>query len=230
MNRLSSLIYLGLVALVACAPEKKEEHIDHIILAINNLENGIAQFKGRTGIAPGFGGVHPDSFTHNALVALDGETYIEIMAPRPDAQNAGEDFKKFETLTPIGWAVRTRNIEKTKAKLKSAGFVTTATRPGSRAKPDGSLLKWSTFRIESQDEFPFFIQWGDSTIHPSATSPKGCMFRSLQVTTPHPDSWSPLIDRLALDVQVTEGTKSSLELSIATPKGLVVFSGNPGVQ
>src|SRR6185369_4132173 len=110
MGKTTTLIVALSSFLGACTSTKKEEHIDHIILAINNLDKGIAQFKERTGIEPVFGGVHPNSFTHNALVALDGETYIEIMAPRPDAQNVPEDFTRIETLTPIGWAVNTRNI------------------------------------------------------------------------------------------------------------------------
>jgi len=114
MGKLNLVFYFITFMISACMSVKKEEHIDHIILAINNLEKGIAQFKERTGIEPVFGGVHPNSFTHNALVALDDETYIEIMAPRPDALNVPGDFLKIENLTPLGWAVRTRNIERTK--------------------------------------------------------------------------------------------------------------------
>jgi len=224
MSKLNLVLYLTTFIITACMPAKKEEHIDHIILAINNLEKGIAEFKERTGIEPVIGGIHPDSFTHNALVALDGETYIEIMAPRPDAQNVPEDFTKMETLTPVGWAVRTRNIERTKEKLKTAGFITTANRPGSRAKPDGSLLKWKTFRVEGQDEFPFFIQWSDSTIHPSLSSPSGCTFKSLQVTTHDRISWSQLNEHLELGIKIAEGKNPLIELTLATPKGLVVFS------
>jgi hypothetical protein len=224
MSKFKTFIYTIALLSSACTPDKKEEHIDHIILAINNLEKGIAQFKERTGIDPVFVGVHPDSFTRNALVALDGETYIEIMAPRPDAQNVPEDFTKMETLTPVGWAVRTRNIDHTKEKLKTAGFITTANRPGSRAKPDGSLLKWKTFRVEGQDEFPFFIQWSDSTIHPSLSSPSGCTFKSLQVTTHDRISWSQLNEHLELGIKIAEGKNPLIELTLATAKGPVVFS------
>ena len=220
MNKMKPLVYLTAFLLSGCAPVKKNENVDHIILAINNLEKGMAQFKAATGIEPVFGGVHPDGFTHNALVALNGETYIEIMAPRPDAKDVPEDFAKLETLTPAGWAVRTR----TKEKLKTSGFAVTENHPGSRAKPDGSVLKWITFRVDGHVEFPFFIQWGDSTLHPSASSPGGCRLKSLAVTNPDTQSLSQLNDLLNLGLEVAEGNGSSMVLTLNTPKGVVVFS------
>jgi len=78
-----------------------------------------------------FGGVHPYSFTQNALVALEHDVYIQIMAPRTDAQNIPLEFLTYEKLTPIGWAVRTPNVKATKEKLKKAGFITTENKDGS---------------------------------------------------------------------------------------------------
>ena len=200
-----------------------EETIDHIILGINDLDKGIAQFKELTGIEPVFGGVHPNSFTHNALVALDGKVYIEIMAPRPDAEEVPDYFRNLEKLTPIDWAVRTLNANKTKQKLKSAGFISSDSKDGSRAKPDGTLLSWTTFGIVDHDEFPFFIEWGASTAHPSSTSPTGCTFQSLNITTPDDEVINKLNAELKLGLTVTQGIRQQLQLTIDAPKGKIIF-------
>ncbi len=203
--------------------KEREENIDHIILAINDLNKGIEQFEALTGVKPVFGGIHPNSFTHNALVALDDETYIEIMAPRPDAENVPAEFLTLEKLTPIDWAVRTRNVNQTKEKLKAAGFIITESKDGSRSKPDGTLLSWTTFGIENHDGFPFFIAWGADSVHPSVSSPKGCTLLSFSVTTPDDGAMNLLNAKLQLGLNIIKGTPQHLQLTIATPKGKATF-------
>lgn len=203
--------------------KEKEETIDHIILGINDLDKGIAQFKELTGVEPVFGGVHPYSFTHNALVALDGEMYIEIMAPRPGAENVPAYFLTLETLTPIDWAVRVANINQTKEKLKTAGFVTTESKDGSRAKPDGTKLTWTTFGIEQHDDFPFFIEWGAGVLHPSFSSPSGCSLQSFQINTPEDEALSKFNTLLQLGVIVSKETKTHMQVILNTPNGTVIF-------
>jgi hypothetical protein len=224
MKNLHRLLSLSFAFFTACTPMKKEreENIDHIILAINDLDKGIAQFKELTGIEPVFGGIHPFSFSHNALVALDNETYIEIMAPRPDAENVPADFLSMEKLTPIGWAVRTRHVNQTKEKLKAAGFVTSESKDGSRTKPDGTKLSWTTFGIEQHDDFPFFIEWGAGTTHPSKSSPVGCTLSSFTIITPN-ETMNKLNATLQLGLTVSQGNDTQWQLTIDTPKGKVTF-------
>lgn len=221
MRNFQLLSFILLVLLSGCHM-KQEETIDHIILGINDLDKGIAQFKELTGVEPVFGGIHPNSFSQNALVALDGETYIEIMAPKPDAQNIPAHFLILEKLTPIGFAVRTRNAIQSKEKLKAAGLITTTSKDGSRAKPDGTLLSWTTFGVEPL-EYPFFIEWGDGTVHPSTTSPKGCSMQSFDISTPDDAAMKQLNITLKLGLNVSNGPNMKLQLTINTPKGQVTI-------
>ena len=218
-------LLLCLSLLVTCTPMKKEheENIDHIILGINDLDKGIAQFKELTGITPVFGGIHPNSFTHNALVALDGEMYIEIMAPRPDAQQVPDYFLTLENLTPIDWAVRTRDTQQTKEKLNAEGFIISERREGSRVKSDGTLLSWITFGIENQEDFPFFIEWGTGTVHPSASSPAGCSLNSFYINTPEVEAMGKLNTILQLGATVAKRNKKQLRVTLNTPKDVVSF-------
>lgn len=203
--------------------KEPEENIDHIILGINDLDKGIAQFKELTGVEPVIGGIHPNSFTHNALVALDGETYIEIMAPRPDALHVPDEFLSLEKLTPIDWAVRTRHANQTKEKLKAVGIIASESKEGSRAKPDGTMLSWTTFGIENHNDFPFFIEWGAGTVHPSVSSPAGCSIKSFHINTANDAAMNKLITALQLGLTVSKANETQLQLTIDSPKGNVTF-------
>jgi Glyoxalase-like domain len=214
------IYFLMLAIMVGCT--RNSEKIDHVILAINDLDKGVAQFKSMTGIEPVYGGVHPNSFTHNALVSLSGNIYLEIIAPRADAQNVPEEFKKYDSLTPWGWAINTKNIEVTKEKMKAYGFVSSENQPGSRSKPDGTLLSWTTFVLDDQKDFPFFIEWGKDVVHPSATSPKGCVLRELSITSTKEKSFVKLNSALNLGLKLSEG-EFKMKLVIETPKGEVTF-------
>lgn len=215
--------WISLLMLISagCASQKPE-NIDHVILAINNLDKGVEQFKALTGIEAVYGGAHPNSFTHNALVSLDGDTYLEIIAPRPDATNVPEEFLKYDSLTPWGWAIRTRNIETTRTKLKASGFDCSDNAQGSRSKPDGTLLSWTTMMIKDQPDFPFFIEWGKEVVHPSVSSPKGCALKSLSITSANEKLLSKLNVTLDLGIKPSEGD-FKMKLVIQTPKGEVSF-------
>jgi hypothetical protein len=225
MKTSAHLLVFLFALITACSPMKKEreENIDHIILGINDLNKGIAQFKELTGVEPVVGGIHPNSFSQNALVALDHDIYIEIMAPRPDAVNVPAEFLAYEKLTPIGWAVRTHNSIETKKKLKAAGIIASNRKHGSRSKPDGTLLNWTTFDIDTRYDFPFFIEWGASTVHPSISSPAGCTFQSFDINTPYDAAMNNLITALPLNLTVSKATETKLQLTIDSPKGKVTF-------
>jgi hypothetical protein len=217
-------LYLLMTSL-ACQTKQTnpEENIDHILLAINDLDKGIAEFKELTGVEPVFGGIHPNSFTQNALASLEGGSYIEIIAPRKDAEDVPAQFDTLTSLTPIGWAVRTKNIKKTKEKLNAGGFVATENESGSRAKPDGTLLAWTTFTVEGQDDYQFFIEWAASSIHPSATSPIGCKLNQLIYLSSTEQSVKTLNHILQLDIKVENGKDKKIRAVFDTPKGKVEF-------
>ena len=162
--------------------------IDHVILGINDLERGMREFESRTGVSPRRGGEHPGRGTQNALVALGGGRYLEILAPaatqRPHA--AREGSVSHAELTLVGWASHTPAIAGVVQQLHSAGFEVQGPLPGSRRALDGSLLAWQSASVDQLGSTPFLIEWSKDTPHPSTTSPSGCTLPSMEVSPPTP--------------------------------------------
>src|SRR6478672_9307987 len=138
--------------------------IDHVILGINDLQKGIDELERRTGVRAVFGGAHPGRGTQNALIALGGEHYLEILAPNPaEAGNPdAAELHALQTLTPIGWAARSHDLAALRQSLQGQGIAIGEIRPGGRNLPDGSHLSWQTlgFAPPASPLLPFFIEWG----------------------------------------------------------------------
>jgi hypothetical protein len=202
---------------------------DHLILGIRDLDEGMRQFEQRTGVRPVVGGVHPGRGTRNALVSLGRGLYIEILAPQagvPESPRA-DGLKTLAGLTPMGWAVSVRDIEAARQRLTAAGFALGAIHPGARARPDGRRLEWRTFEVEkpAMAGVPFFIRWGDGTMHPSQDSPPGCRLDALRILTPDDRDLRRAFAALPLAVPVANAPRPAMEMTLLCPKGTVGFTG-----
>lgn len=202
--------------------------IDHLILAIGDLERGIEQFERLTGVRPVFGGVHPGRGTQNALVSLGEGQYLEILAPDPRqtaAAPAMQDLRMLESLTPVGWAAAAQDLEGVQARLTAAAIQTTPIRPGSRERPDGTRLEWSTLSLAASQSvtLPFFIRWADMSMHPSRTTPAGCTLASLRLEDPVPQRVRAVLGSLPRGVLVEARAEPGLSFILDCPTGRVTF-------
>lgn len=199
--------------------------IDHIIIAISNIDDGTRQVEALTGIRPVLGGSHPGRGTQNALIALGPRQYLEILAPQAGAEVP--ERLDVSHLTPIGWASSTTDIAGTMAWLRRNGYETSTAAAGSRALPDGTLLRWTTMGITDPGiaGAPFFIQWDVSSAHPATTSPGGCELHSLTITSPEGEALARLVNVLGLDVIVDgdPGSELAFEVELTCPNGTVAF-------
>lgn len=190
--------------LTACASTPPAPHVDHVMLGISDLDRGIRELESVTGVRAVYGGEHPDRGTHNALVSLGSETYIEIIAPRPGVAVSADlaDLVKLEHLTPVGWAVGASPEQ-----LERSGVKTTPPRAGSRRQPSGNVLHWETFGLaQPLDNAPFFIRWRDPAQHPAKTSPGGCSLGGIEFDDPKADELTRVIRALGLEFPVASGT------------------------
>lgn len=213
-------------------PRAAEAHVDHLILGARDLDEGIRRFEERTGVRPKVGGEHPGRGTRNALVSLGPYLYIEILAPQVNAPDSGmvAELRQRADLTPFGWAVFVRDMEAARKRLGDAGFGLSEIMPGSRARPDGTLLEWKTFEVVKPEVpgIPFFIRWGDGTTHPSQDSPSGCRLERLRVVTPDVDGLRRVFAATLLDVTAEKGRTPGLDIVLRCPKGTVELRGDQG--
>ncbi len=179
---------------------------------------------------PMVGGEHPGRGTRNALVSLGPGLYVEILAPQATAPDSGAAaaLRALTDLTPFGWAVFVRDVEAARRRLTGAGVSLSGIAPGSRARPDGSLLEWKTFEIEKPPlaGAPFFIRWGDGTTHPSKDAPGGCRLEGLRIFSSDADALRRVLASVALDVAVEAGSRGAMEVTLRCPKGTVQFRGD----
>ncbi len=201
--------------------------LDHFVLAISDLERGMDEFERLTNVRPAFGGEHALLGTHNALVSLGSNQYMEVLAPRRGAElhDVFRGVENYECLTPFRWSVATTSVANTRAQLLDAGFAVKPSIPGERITADGHTLHWTMlFLDESYDvNAPFFIEWTADTTHPSTTTPTGCSLRSYSVSAINDERLRQLCAIADIQVAVIHG-QPSMEIDLVTPAGPITFA------
>jgi Glyoxalase-like domain len=88
LSRIAAILVIFVALAVPAGSEDTDVaiHIDHVMVGASNLDRAISDFEKATGIHPVFGGKHPGRGTENALVSLGRGTYLELIAPQPDAK------------------------------------------------------------------------------------------------------------------------------------------------
>jgi hypothetical protein len=59
--------------------------LDHITVVAPSLEAGAAYVEAALGVVPGAGRTHPGMATHNLLLALGPDVYLEVISADPGA-------------------------------------------------------------------------------------------------------------------------------------------------
>jgi hypothetical protein len=218
-----------LVPRLACTAEAEvPPMLDHILLGCSDLDRGIAFVEQRTGVRAAVGGVHPGRGTRNALLSLGERRYLEIIALDPE-QDKVPDFavllvnllKSLTTPQLVGWAAHPGDVEALAKKLRESGIAIDGPRPGSRARPDGRVLRWKTVTLHDDHDgaLPFFIEWDAGSAHPSTDAPAGCQLERFTIADPDPRGLAKTCKGLGLTVPIERGEKSQLRARITGPKG-----------
>jgi hypothetical protein len=134
--------------------------LDHIIIAVNDLDSAMNDY-GLLGFTTFFGGRHARGTTHNALIVFADGSYLELLAPTGDspADNTAVDYLPFveagEGLS--GYAFGSTNLAADVAAMRAGGVAISDPTPGSRARPDGKILRWQTAVLKDVHA-PFWIE------------------------------------------------------------------------
>jgi Glyoxalase-like domain len=185
--------------------------LDHVLFAVPDLEAAGAALERRLGLASTPGGHHARFGTANRIVPL-GPAYLELVAVADPAQAAASAFGRWVAAAPasrpMGWAVRTADLDAVAARLGLAIV------PGSRTAPDGSLLRWRMAGIEAaaaEPCLPFFIEWGAGTPFPGGGTGPGI---ERLVVRGDPERLRPWLDGADVPVDMHPGAAAVLEIAV----------------
>ncbi len=200
--------------------------LDHLILGIADLDEGIEWFRKAIGVTPTRGGRHPGAGTCNALVSLGNRQYLEIMSLDPQqkaSSRLADRIRELKSPRLIAWAAATPSILSVAQMAKAAGYPFEGPVNGSRMRPDGTSLRWKTLRIldDHTGVIPFFIEWSPETVHPSQDSPPGCRIESFEVHHPEGDQILRKLNSLEISAQVVQDMETRLSARLATPNGSI---------
>jgi hypothetical protein len=203
--------------------------IDHIVYGVDDLRAGVDDLAEQLGVRAAPGGKHVGRGTHNALLALGGDSYLEIIAIDPDQPASAEPvpfaLDRLRLPRLVGWATRVTDIEQSARRARDRGFDPGPIHAMSRRRPDGVLLEWHLTRHDEDPGrvvVPFLIDWGSSP-HPSKASPTGVTLVELRAEHPSPDDLRRALAALGADVAVDEAPEPALIATLDTPKGRVVL-------
>ena len=192
--------------------------LDHIAVGCERLEDGVAWVEDTLGVALQTGGQHAYYGTHNALMHLGPNLYLEVIAKDPVAAPTGraawfglDTFKGPPRLA--NWLCRADD-------MTAYAAITGPAVPLSRRN-----LEWETTvpadgSLPMDAGFPSLIRWANGAVPPPYTLPKnGCDLVSLTVTHPEAD-W--LRRTLTIDgpAVVFETGPAALSARINTPSGM----------
>lgn len=208
--------------------------IDHLVIAARTLEEGSSWVESRLGVAPSGGGKHPVMGTHNRLLGLGGNAYLEVIAVDPQAP-APSRIRWYSLDAPamrtrlergpalIHWVAETSDIDQAVAAVPvDLGEVIEASRGEYRWRitvpRDGSLPAGGVF--------PTLIQWNGK--RPAASLPEsGCRLEMLDLGHPRATAIYESLRSLGLGdgepVELTDA-EPAIVARIRTPGGMAVLA------
>jgi len=121
--------------------------LDHVVLAVADPDAAAEELRSGMGLDAGAGGRHDELGTFNRLVWL-GDSYVELLGvfdrqraagswlggPALSALERGEGF--------VAFAIASNDFDADVARLRRSGSPLVGPTPGSRARPDGGLVRW----------------------------------------------------------------------------------------
>lgn len=203
--------------------------IDHLIVAVADLDAAGARFERDYGLTSVVGGRHRGLGTGNRIVPL-GDSYVELMAVVDEDEAQGSPLAAWIRDTCAGGDRIGALCLRTDDAAAVAERLGTPALEMSRLKPDGHELRWKLAGLEqtlADPRLPFFIQWyaepGDL---PGATPVE-------HRSGAHAIEWveiecdeAVLRERIGdaeLDVRAAGGDSGALRAGIATPGGTLVL-------
>ena len=209
--------------------------LDHIAVVAPDLAAGVAWVREALGVDMPAGGKHPEMGTHNRLVGLGPDVYLEVIAVDPEAPPPShrrwfglDDRDAVERHWREGRRLRSYAARCTDiaaiigAEAETFGVPMRVSR-GDRqwlfaVRPDGALPLGGVA--------PCLIYWGALGTPAPAMPDLGLRLQALRVETPDPDAVHAALDAIGLarKPEIGLGPQVRLTATIATPNGVRVLT------
>jgi len=204
--------------------------IDHLVYATGDVDSSVEELAQRLGVTARAGGRHLGYGTRNALISLGATSYLEIIGPDEGQRRPSGGYwygvENIDRPRLVTWTARVEHIERVAAHAHGAGYKPGDVHKVFRERPDGVHRSWRlTFPTGAGDGLvPNLIEWDDGFPHPSEISPDGVELVGLCGYHPAPESVFPMLQALAVDLEVRVGHAPKLVATLATPNGPVELS------
>lgn len=193
--------------------------IDHIVILVADLAQATTDYT-----ALGFtvvpGGEHTGGVSHNALIAFQDGSYIELIAFLGPIPHDHFFYREGVTEGLITYALLPSDIEADVAEIRARGLAYEGPRPGGRLRPDGQRIEWQIATPPSRD-LPFLcfdltpralrVPQGEAQVH--ANGATGIHSLTIDVND---------LDRSIERYEVLFGDKSEHELWVSTGQAAIV--------
>ena len=192
----------------------REPLLDHLVYATPDLEATCRELEIRLGVRASAGGQHPGRGTHNALISIGPEAYLEIIGPDPLQPETRPVWFGVDRLTApklITWAVRIDDLEAFVKEI-SPNVNVGVVRSGSRKTPEGTTLSWRLTEpqlVQGVGLIPFLIEW-NSRQHPADSAITGPRLVQLRIEHPEPELIRKQLNSLRLEVAIEQGSNPAL--------------------
>jgi hypothetical protein len=126
--------------------------IDHLAIAVLDLESAVKALRDAVGIEAGGGGIHPGAGTANRL-AWFGDTYLELITV-VDREVATASFLGGPTIRVLDeegagfvtFVLASDDLDGDVGRLRAAGSAMGDPFPGERRRSDGKVVRWRLAR------------------------------------------------------------------------------------
>ena len=189
--------------------------LDHLVLCARTLDEGARWVRERVGAAVSPGGRHEGFGTHNALLRLGDDAYLEVLAPDPLQREAprGRLFGLGEAATAallaggpalLHWVLRSDDLAADLARLAAGAGVAPSAIGVPTAMRRGDLAWTLTVRDDRSRPpagLPSVIDWGAAP-HPCTRLPDAGV-RLARLAVAAPAATSAALAPLASDARLS---------------------------
>lgn len=208
--------------------------LDHLVVAAADLDAGRAYIEDLLGAPTQPGGRHEGVGTHNRLLRLGDDQYLEVIAIDADADppagprwfGLGDPAMQAALRTSprlVTWVARTSSIEAAAARppyhdMEVRDMARGDLRWRLTVPPDGGL--------PYEGALPLLIEWQTEPMPPQRLPDSGCALKRLVIQTPSANEIQRALQDLSLtSVEVAHSVQTGLAATLSTPgRGEIVLS------